>query len=70
MAMPMDSTDFRSPQGPHTEYQLELVRRFVAEARSKPFLSRPIKYCNGTDARSQAFCPKPMIDILRSPCVV
>jgi hypothetical protein len=70
IAIEIDSTDVRSPNGPHTEYQQQFVRRFCAEARSLPLESRPTKYCNGTDARSHAFCPKPMIDTERGPWLV
>jgi len=70
IAIPIDSTVCRSPNGPHTEYHDEFVRLFCAEARSLPFESRPMKYCSGTEARSHAFCPKPMIDTPRGPCVV
>ena len=56
--------------GPHTENQQESVRRFDAEARSKPFESCPTKYCSGIEARSHAFCPKLMIPMDRGPWVV
>jgi len=70
IAKPRASTEVSSPNGPHTDIQNEFVRRLFVEARSVPDLSIPLKYCNGTEARSHTFWPKGWISIRRGPSAV